>query len=656
MIRYRPGQNLSPARVFNKTMRHTAALFAALFVAVSALVSCNSGKSGFTYTFDGDKEMSGVKFALKDINPELPRDWDDYNFVVLEYKISTSQRFQLGFTTDDGYNELRIMSYVPGAWNKLAIPLHYYVDLPDAAFDLAATSNHPRYTGWVNLGGKRGPMHGVDSIGVRMRRAIGNPSIEIRNVTLSVEDPGDEYLEDTPAIDRFGQQTRLNYEGKVASEEELRAQWAAEESEAADTDAYNYSTYGGYKQKKLAGTGFFRLAQEDGKWWFVDPEGYVFLSVGADCVAAGGGGRIRDVEHRDGMYEALPPEDIKEFGRWNLQRRYGDDYMAKANEMTVNRMDRWGVNTIANWSSMDIIRMNRKAFLISLGNLGMDGKLMGLCDVYAPEYKARLVESIKNFTARFKDNKWLVGYFVGNEPSWINEEPLLCQRILDGPQRPIKDELTKYLAANGDTDATRQAFILKTFRTFLLDVQNTLKKYDPNHLNLGIRFGEPQTLCDELIKLCGEAFDVFSFNSYSLAPGKEMLDRTYEISGIPMIIGEYHFGTVDRGLAQALWQVESQEQRGVAYRYYTENAFSHPALIGTAYFQWSDQDITGRMDGENYNCGIVDVTDRPYKYQTEAMMETAKVLYDVHSGTRAPYSEKPHNARGHELVPDLWNE
>ena len=136
------------------------------------LAAC--GPKTAKFTFDGSKEMSGAKFALKDINPELPADWDEYNFVVLEYKISTAQRFQLGFTTDWGYNELRVMSYVPNAWNRLAIPLKYFTELPDPAHDLAATFNHARYTGWINLGGKRGPMHGADSIGVRIRRAIGN--------------------------------------------------------------------------------------------------------------------------------------------------------------------------------------------------------------------------------------------------------------------------------------------------------------------------------------------------------------------------------------------------------------------------------------------------------------------------------------------------
>ena len=122
-----------------------------------------------------------------------------------------------------------------------------------------------------------------------------------------------------------------------------------------------------------------------------------------------------------------------------------------------------------------------------------------------------------------------------------------------------------------------------------------------------------------------------------------------------MIIGEYHFGTVDRGMAQSLWQVDSQQERGTAYRYYTEQAYAHPGLIGTAYFQWSDQDLTGRFDGENYNCGLVDVADRPYKYQVEAMAVTARRLFEVHSGTLEPFNQKPARARGHGQIPDKWN-
>ncbi|MBV5348163.1 hypothetical protein JZU61_00600, partial [bacterium] len=256
--------------------------------------------------FDSNKEVSGQKLAIRDITPGLPTNWDDYNFVVLEFKITTSQRFQVGFTTETGYNELRVMSYTPNGWSKLAIPLKFYRRLPDAALDLAATYNQPRYTGWINLGGNRGPLQGVDSIGIRMNAPINNPTFELRSIALSVEDPGDQYLEDKPAVDEFGQSNLSEFEDKIHSLDQLKKEWEAEDQEVVTTKAYNYSKYGGYLQAKTKATGFFRTEKINDQWWFVDPEGYLFLSVGVDCVSPGGGGNIRDLDQRKGIYKELP--------------------------------------------------------------------------------------------------------------------------------------------------------------------------------------------------------------------------------------------------------------------------------------------------------------------------------------------------------------
>ncbi|HAH25809.1 MAG TPA: hypothetical protein DCL77_18970 [Prolixibacteraceae bacterium] len=634
----------------------------AVFIAVvlMTIIGCNA-QQVVKIQFDSNKEVSGKKFAIRDISPGLPTNWDGYNFVVLEFRITTPQRFQVGFTTETGYNELRVMSYTPNGWNKLAIPLRFYRALPDAANDLAATYNQGRYTGWINLGGKRGPLKGVDSIGIRMNVPINNPSIELRSIALSVDDPGDVYLEDQPMFDEFGQWNKGTYEGKTKSLEQLRKEWNAEDNETVSTKAYNYSKFGGYLNAKVKATGFFRTEKINGRWWFVDPEGCLFLSVGVDCVGPGGGGNAINIDKRRNMYKELPPAGIgfnpekpnsANFGTWNLFRRYGDDYPAKSKDLVVKRMDKWGLNTIANWSSSEVTALNKKAFMTQLRGLGTDGALMGLADIYAADYATKLDAACKSFVEPLRDNPWIIGYFVANEPAWLEQEDRLCQIILDGPERPIKNELNQFLTGN-DTKERRKQFIYNTFRIFLETVNKTVKRYDPNHLNLGMRFGHVPA--KEVQVICKDAFDVFSFNCYALVPPKEFMDQIMEGTGLPMIIGEFHFGTVDRGIAQSLWQVNSQQERGVAYRYYTEHAYSHPGLIGTAYFQWSDQDLSGRRDGENYNCGLVDVTDRPYKYQVEAMMETAKRLYDIHNGKTSPYNQEPVRARGHGAIPDLWN-
>lgn len=641
----------------NKMVSYLVVLIAIGFMTIVQSNAQNAVK----IQFDSNKEVSGQKFAIKDISPGLPTNWDGYNFVVLEFKSTTSQRFQVGFTTESGYNELRVMSYSPNGWNKLAIPLRFYRALPDAANDLAATFNQARYTGWVNLGGKRGPLKDVDSIGIRINVPINNPSIELRSVSLSVEDPGDLYMEDKPLVDEFGQWNLGDYEGKIKSEQQLRKEWNIEDKEIVSTKPYNYSKFGGYLNAKVKATGFFRTEKIDGHWWFVDPQGCLFLSVGVDCVNPGGGGNAINLDKRRNLYKELPPAgigynaerpNVASFGTWNLFRRYGKDYPSKSKELIIKRMDKWGLNTIANWSSTEVTALNKKAFMMQLQGLGTEGALMGLADVYAPEYAPKLDAACKSFVEPLRNNPWVIGYFVANEPAWLEQEDRLCQLILDGQDRPIKRELKKFLAAN-DAPERRKQFIYNTFRIFLETVNKTVKRYDPNHLNLGMRFGHVPD--KEVQAICKDAFDVFSFNCYDLFPPKEFMDQIIEGTGLPMIIGEYHFGTVDRGMAQSLWQVNSQLERGVAYRYYTERAYSHPGLIGTAYFQWADQDLTGRNDGENYNCGLVDVTDRPYQHQVEAMMETAKRLYDIHIGKEKPTNTAPVKARGHGTIPDLWN-
>jgi hypothetical protein len=119
------------------------------------------------------------------------------------------------------------------------------------------------------------------------------------------------------------------------------------------------------------------------------------------------------------------------------------------------------------------------------------------------------------------------------------------------------------------------------------------------------------------------------------------IQKIYELTGLPVMIGEFHFGTPGRGLAAGLVQVKSLEERGVAYRYYVENTAAHPAIVGIHWFQWVDQPATGRMDGENYNTGFIDITDRPYDDLVEAMKHTNRRLLRIHSGKELPVTRKP---------------
>jgi hypothetical protein len=445
-----------------------------LLLIASILLSCS--QEDLTIRFDSNMEVSGRKFALDDINPDLPEDWGGYEYVILEFMITTPQRFQVGFTTETGYNELRIMSYTPNEWNRLAIPLRFYREPPAARSDLAATFNQPRYTGWVNLTGRRTPLKGVDSIGIRMLVPIGDPVMKLRSVSLAVEDPGDVYLGEVPVVDEFGQYNLGEWEGKVHSLNELREAWDAEDRIPVNREQFGYSRYGGYLNARIdQGTGFFRTEKIDGRWWFVDPEGYLFLSHGVNCVGPGGGGGIYRMERRTNLYKELPPEVAGEdrgrfrapsIGRWNLQRRYGEEYRDASIDNVIRRMDRWGLNTIANWSRPDVYHRNQKVFTLQLRDIGIEGRLMGLADVYDPEFQTRIDSVVGSTVEPYRENPWLLGYFTFNEPSFLGRETRLCDLILEGEARPIRQELVTYLAG-GDNPERRVEFIHQTFRIFI---------------------------------------------------------------------------------------------------------------------------------------------------------------------------------------------
>jgi len=95
-----------------------------------------------------------------------------------------------------------------------------------------------------------------------------------------------------------------------------------------------------------------------------------------------------------------------------------------------------------------------------------------------------------------------------------------------------------------------------------------------------------------------------------------------------MIIGEFHFGALDRGLPHpGLLAVADQRQRALAYADYVHQALENDRIVGAHWFQYSDQLFTGRRDGENYQIGFVDIVDQPYPEMVEASREVGDTLY-----------------------------
>src|SRR5262245_14771461 len=142
---------------------------------------------------------------IRQLSPDLPSDWTDYNFLVLEMRASSSERFQLQLFTTNAMVAKRIQPF-QNTWVRAAIPLAYYRKPAREGSDLAATYNKHRDSFWININfGGAAPINQVEAIGVRMDEPIGKPVLEIRSVRLAKEDPGDAVLDPKVVVDEFGQ-------------------------------------------------------------------------------------------------------------------------------------------------------------------------------------------------------------------------------------------------------------------------------------------------------------------------------------------------------------------------------------------------------------------------------------------------------------------
>lgn len=600
----------------------------------SVPVVCAAGLGGDTarrVTFQG--EIAESRWPLRELDDAFPSDWSSYEYLVLEIKPSLPQRFYLRIHTAGGLRALRLQPIGQGAWLRITLPLRFFRGRDQFGHDLASANNRPRRSFWFSTSGPFGNLDAVEAIEFRMEYPIAEPTLDIRLLGLAKEDPGSDILATLPVVDRFGQWGPVDWPDKAHSLEELRAAWEEEERELAGARV-NASRYGGYLERRVEGSGYFRVEEIDGRWWLVDPDGYLFLSTGPNVVRPA---MATPIAGRKAYFEELPPEiedDNASFYTWNVQRRFGEGWLSKWEDLTVRRLAAWGLTTIGNWSH-DYTKP-LKPYVAVVQHWQRTAPYLGLPDVYADAFARDMDAAAAEECGPRREDPYLLGYFIGNEPPWPGREAEVMDMILSGPMTATRREAERLLAT-GDSPERRVGFVHQAFRDSLEIINAAIRKHDPNHLNLGLRFGRNPG--EEIIRMAS-VFDVYSLNVYAYEPTAQ-LELAHRLSGRPVLIGEFHIGVPGNGLGAGLVQARDQGERGAAYRYYVEQALAVPSAIGAHWFQWVDQPPTGRMDGENYNIGFIDGLDRPHRQLVEAARETHSRLYAVHAGLEAPFSDKP---------------
>jgi len=533
----------------------------------------------------------------------------------------------------------------------------------------------------------------VDRVSVRVIRKSDRPTRWCQTpLEVTGEEPDrleDPLLPEGPLADEFGQSRVHEWAGRTGSEAALVERLHSQADAAADHELpWAASAWGGWTGRQFEATGYFRThhtgreGEGDGRWWLVDPDGYPFWSTGLDCVRANvksvyGGipAALSWIPDEDGAFApALGEtngEPLVDYLRANLVRAFGADWHDRWADLVLGQLRDLGFNTVANWSEWEVAREAGVPYVRPLSLRVFDDEHAVYRD-FPDVFSERFHEAAREFAeplAETRDDPAMVGYFLGNEPTWgFAEETPAAGMLYTTEACETRVELRSFLEDRYDgdaeladawgmdasfddvesgrwsehlTDAARED--LEAFSEVMVDefyrvLSEACRDVDPNHLNLGTRYAY---IPGEWALRGMSHVDVFSVNCYEQRLLAEAFREVSDLLEVPVLVGEWHFGALDAGLpASGISRVRDQAARGDAYRTYLEDAAAKPWCVGTHYFTLYDQSIVGRFDGENYNIGFFDVCHRPYPLAAAAR-ESHERLYEVATGEADPYDDPP---------------
>jgi hypothetical protein len=476
-----------------------------------------------------------------------------------------------------------------------------------------------------------------------------------------------------PFVDEYGQYTHGDWPGKIYRDSDFAERIKDEQRERANFPGpAGRNQYGGWAdgpQRKA--TGFFRVEKVDGKWWLIDPLGRLFWSNATTGV--GPGGDVTPFTERESWFVSLPDEKgpFGQFFRdgkgatyrfysnksWrgldiqklNNFRKYGDNYREEVAKVSHARLRSWGFNSIGNWSDSTMYLMHKTPYTVAVGSpytavmRGGDGHSMQ--DVYDPAWEPGMYANMEKQRGTTAGDPWCIGYFIDNERAigWRERGSAIAEMALKAPAtQPAKlkfierlrgkyatiDALNKSWSAKYESwDAlrdSRQAPSFKDNQPFTTDCgdfgmmfceryftvcRDAVKKVAPNNMFLGTRFyGHTDPA---VVALAGKYWDLISYNIYDNPPTSRV--NTYNSLDLPILATEWGVGSdvLQTPFRDAKLTAPTPHERAELIAGYLDAAIHHPNMVGAHFFQFRDQPLSGRPDGEATLRGYVNVADTP---------------------------------------------
>lgn len=357
------------------------------------------------------------------------------------------------------------------------------------------------------------------------------------------------------------------------------------------------SKYGGWKARRVEATGFFRVERIDGRWWAVDPEGYLYVHKAPNSI------------HLDDLT--------------------ADEVYIWLKEHGFNGMGNWSDAEITESALKEDMPMGYCPKLSFMGAYTSKVKSPYVMPIFNDDFQEVCDQLAKDAFSPFVDDPQVFGYFSDNELPWRDQglpahiaitdhsdkNYISARNFLDGRNKD---------ASNWDEGDQYEYMAVMAERYYSV-ISSAIKKVDPNHMYIGSRCNSAEKTVEAFLRNAGKYVDIFTTNHYSRWGNRQVeIQRMSEWAGCPLMTTEF-YGQVsnpdpDVVLGGAGFLVADELSRGLMYQNFVSTMAETGYVVGMHWFAFQDK-------GTSHKC-FIDPNGDNWPYVADYAKQLNDRLYD----------------------------
>lgn len=366
-----------------------------------------------------------------------------------------------------------------------------------------------------------------------------------------------------------------------------------------------------------------------------------------------------------------------DFYKSNLIEKHGSNWYEDWQDRSVTRLRSWGFNTLGTGHDSHITAKADMPFNLTVTTNEFPNRISlpyawgrTIPDVYDANFRTWFEDKWRGHLEWYSRNPHFMGVYVDGELPWglrggstREKYQLPIAAFAKNNTSPSKIGYVQGLIAKYKTvQAMNQVYgttfvnwaqvsntpvqlsdqqlanpeIVNDLSTFLFNFSSryyAAVKAGLRNVNCSALYLGGQNLLwttpEEVLRGMERSVDVASFTMYDqahLVPWSVFNKITR-----PILLSEFSFmsreGNASVGCFNENVVVKNNAERASMALAYLKSALSKKNCVGVHWFNYVDQPISGRIDGENYAFGLVDVTDRPHQEVVNALRTFSSTLY-----------------------------